>query len=1413
MALSADELLEALSKLAGETNSNKSYKDSFPTEFSKYAETFKTAIDRLTDGAKLTQDEKLRSNAKEVKVGDRGALGDIISDKEAEIRLRNELLSKYKEEEEAFTRISDMRKQSEIELTNLRAKNNDFSATEEQKLQADILKNYKDMYNEISVDDKKLYAEADAAEAEIYKKAIAEHRKLSEDELAELKKIEEFRLTSEENRAKAEAERYKQANERWDKFSSAIIKTTNRVLNAFATLTSDVYLFDRIREGSKNFTNEYERQFTPIAGYTGSESREDTHSLITDTLGKVREDEALTKGLKFNEEVFPEITKAVKNGFLGEEAQNIAITNAVDQKIMPWLETSSDTWVQLQYNLTEDRLQQIKGQQLLLQETREGNRILQSGVVQQIQDALVPTLQAIDANTVSEESMGDAYEIVETLKDRGMDKTSAVKFTRDLIEADQHTYKALTSNDTSKILMGMGAMNGGGISGAFSAYSDTVGKMLSNAQGDEIAIGAIDSIIGGNYLPADYDNYANIFDFDLTGKYNNKDFNNIYSSARENLPEDVTATFAYDAERENKYAEKRADVNLTAHGADMYQEMLTQVKIIKDNVIKLVIGYGIAKTFEPLLNKAGEKLGKTVFGKLLGKGAQEAGKTAAEQTVTGGRNLVQSLTKGGINSPLSGIALIGGGLLEGYEGIKAIDEGIDIKNDKTSNDIQNSKANVDIATGTVAVGAGTTAAIAGGTVLATGGTAAAGTAAAAAGPIGWAALAIGALAIGIKKYSDHLAELDDATGRMTENFNKAKDSLDEENDSRKKSLLAIEENVKEFDTTAEKLEYLQKNGIDTTNLKLSSGADTQEKVNKELQKYLDNLIQANDELTAEAQIAIDEVSAELKNNFNDNVDSVKEALIENYSAEALREKYKGKDDDFIWEMQETFLRDVGGYSSEELKSMYTHFKDGPLGEKELKGVFDKGAVDGKNIGSWEDRIEQGKVDVSKANTKLRVAGVTDVQLVDDEELLKDIGPYAQAIEYLTKYRDYGREKDKVTENIPTEFSQDTYDSYKESILSAQESSKPALEILFKNQGDSEAMSDWPNSLKGYKLGSTYIPEDQLAILHEGERVLTEAQNKDYTRLMTEMQNLQTQVPNQSIIDTSIISENNNDIVTKQEAVLKDLGYTDTIIQNNSNLSSLLDSGYTNTSNINRLDSLVDSKNIATPKVSITQPEIIDNNSTQLNNAIFNIDSATISISSLLQNQEQIASSWVDTGAFAEMIKPVKENIISVFGKALLNPFETISNFKDLKAANRIGLLDDEQVNLQTAVNGGLQAIPEFKQFKPEADNSMLSTPDFVNPSEFIDSNNHTILALDNFMTQMQFNKDNKPVSENSTEFIRELQPSNTSTIQAGVTDIVTAIRQQTSDIINYLREASVTNAGSFQKLNMSPAMSNTRVTW
>ena len=84
---------------------------------------------------------------------------------------------------------------------------------------------------------------------------------------------------------------------------------------------------------------------------------------------------------------------------------------------MPWLDTTSDTWTQLQYNISDNMLQSIKGQQIQLQATQEGNRILQNGVVSALLDDLAPTLQAIDANTVSEDSMGSAYKAVETLID------------------------------------------------------------------------------------------------------------------------------------------------------------------------------------------------------------------------------------------------------------------------------------------------------------------------------------------------------------------------------------------------------------------------------------------------------------------------------------------------------------------------------------------------------------------------------------------------------------------------------------------------------------------------------------------------------------------------------------------------------------------------------------------------------------------------------------------------------------------------------------------------------------------------------------------------------------------------------------------------------------------------------------
>ena len=83
-----------------------------------------------------------------------------------------------------------------------------------------------------------------------------------------------------------------------------------------------------------------------------------------------------------NKDLIPELRKVAESGINDPAtAMRIAITNALDAKIMPWLDTSSKTWTNMQINLSEQKMNEIKGQQLFLKESQSGSRLLQSGVI------------------------------------------------------------------------------------------------------------------------------------------------------------------------------------------------------------------------------------------------------------------------------------------------------------------------------------------------------------------------------------------------------------------------------------------------------------------------------------------------------------------------------------------------------------------------------------------------------------------------------------------------------------------------------------------------------------------------------------------------------------------------------------------------------------------------------------------------------------------------------------------------------------------------------------------------------------------------------------------------------------------------------------------------------------------------
>lgn len=850
-------------------------------------------------------------------------------------------------------------------------------------------------------------------------------------------------------------------------------------------------------KGIKDSGSQYEQNFTEIAGRLGSNYQIDTHNVLKDSLSSIVNNSTLKSGLNFNNEVFPEITEAVKKGFT-TDAEDIAISNAIDKKIMPWLETSSETWVQMQYNMTDDALLRYKSDQLMLQATQEGNRLLQTGVIGQITDSILPSLDNIVANTTEVEDLNDEMyaKVMYLINDMGYSKQEAIKAVNKEIEAYQNPFKALTSGDTGDKLLAIDNLWGTDLVGNFASSMIGSGWAGSGAFFDltGLASGGETRTERGLLTYAGMENAQNkyIKQYNLDGDNRGK-----YDISK--LLEYTTATQQHDNTKQNLAADAVFDKNLQVHGIDLAALQLNELKEIKT---WLITGLAVL-LLTKLTDKMTDGFIKNVLSKFKGGGGSSGGNILGNISGKLGGGLIPGagnfpgagklgFMSSGTGAVLGSAAGVTAGALIAKEGFNEWQESSAILKDKTASDIQKENAkNGKWSSGTAV--AGGVAGAAG--ILALG----------ASNPIGWAALAIGGVALAINKYQDHLAELDDATAHITRSFNESKQTIESEANAREDQLFAIQNNITSLKTTDEKLEYLQKNGINTTLISKQLEGKTTDEVNKQLQIYLDNLITQNSQDAEDAQTLIDDISADFKNQFNDNVDDVKDKLLENYSAEAIEDRLKkeGKshDKDDIWKEQKKALSKLG-YTDSELNSLYYHWKNGAAGKSELEDFLDSGAVQGDNIGSFEDHVENGKVDASKVNYVLRQAGVNNIELQDAETISRILGTLATDIIYLHNNQKYGRETDKVTTGLPIDFTQEKYDTAKANILAARSDSKNILDMAFKNLGHNDAMSDWPNSLKGFKLGSAYIPNDMIAMLHAGERVLTAGQNKEYTNELT-----------------------------------------------------------------------------------------------------------------------------------------------------------------------------------------------------------------------------------------------------------------------------------------------------------------------
>lgn len=190
--------------------------------------------------------------------------------------------------------------------------------------------------------------------------------------------------------------------------------------------------------------------------------------------------------INYKKELIPAIQKAAEQGFQGDELIVKATNDAIANKLMPWLDTQSESWVNMSYNMDESTLSQIKGQQLMLQETKSGNRLLQSGVINSLTNALEPLLRNIDYNTGGSSNLTEeAYATMQSLMENGgYNEREAYDIVSKQIEIQKDYSAAINSGEVSKIQSAVAQMNNGGSIKAGIQSIANISKQSANASSD-----------------------------------------------------------------------------------------------------------------------------------------------------------------------------------------------------------------------------------------------------------------------------------------------------------------------------------------------------------------------------------------------------------------------------------------------------------------------------------------------------------------------------------------------------------------------------------------------------------------------------------------------------------------------------------------------------------------------------------------------------------------------------------------------------------------------------------------------------------------------------------------------------------------------------------------------------------------
>ena len=904
----------------------------------------------------------------------------------------------------------------------------------------------------------------------------------------------------------------------------------SRSAKEFAGILADglsIYVTKPVTSAISDMSSAYETNFTNIAGRMGTD-RKETYNIMKSAVKELN-DSAYKSAINANKELIPFLNAAANKGWKGSEAVSVALTNAVDSKIMPWLDTSSDAWTNIQFNVSEGLQQTLKSQQLLLQESRSGNRLLQSGVINQLTSDIAPILSNIDYNTMDQEKLPEQLSnLMQSYVDKGYDTAQAYQKAKDALNMYRNPTDYIQSDKANEVLQARAVLYGGDIkdiedvNNYFSSMAADMPNMLAAATYGKTT--GVNTYNGGT-RSEDYLQNAKASSSFINGTYTDLSgaSSSIYQQAANNAKEKVTATTAWDNKIQNTITDWSYWMNKWAHGPEMLSSIATHVKnialmfagkAIGDFAINKFGGSGgqtFTEAVKQMFNVGGSKSAGKVAAETIAKGVVENGGTAG---LSSGASLGTTLSSIGGGSSLAGAAavaapLVAGAAIGGY-GIK---QGI--------NDV---KEGDNKARGAASI-AGGAAAAAGGIGVA-GGMLAAG-AANAWNPVGWGLLIGGAVTVaatGISRWADNLNQADE---QMKAKYDSLASTMDKESKSREDTVKSAYLTLSDTRSTEEDINAARKSlveqGIMSENdarnssvEALKSLTDAYIRSTKDFDKNRDDFNKdVNKELQKAGEKNFSDPSVLFKDGLDKTVNGIVAGMTDKEKAE-ITDQYGQIDKSKIDITNTDFGRSIQTY----MESMVSQLE--AVDEEE-------GAKARKKL----DKVLKNGLQASELTDYLGVADLADVTQIVKKNKSIDLAAAqkvaiqsSHADQYTSTWVDVDAQANKmasaisIAEDIVTQNATYVENKSKDTASRIASDYKKLSELnltpedrktLHEHAGSlvsiKAALEEDGYKIPQYKVGTDFVPRDQLAILHQGEAVLNENTAKSYRSLKNALQHV------------------------------------------------------------------------------------------------------------------------------------------------------------------------------------------------------------------------------------------------------------------------------------------------------------------